>query len=98
MSAEGSLPRDGDTGTTAEEVELAQVLESYLAQLEAGRPADPEGLIAAHPASGPAPAACLKVMHLAQGLDESGDAACRPSCGRCRGMPSRPCLCRARAP
>jgi len=73
MSAEGPLPRNGDTGATTEEVELAQVLESYLAHLEAGQPADPEGLIAAHPELARPLRACLKVMHLAQGLHESGE-------------------------
>jgi len=74
MSAEGPPPRDGDTGSTTEEAELAQVLESYLAQLEAGRPADPEGLIAAHPELARPLLACLKVMHLAQNLDEPGES------------------------
>ena len=71
MSAEGSLPRNGDTGTSNDEVELAQVLESYLAHLEAGQPADPKKLIAAHPHLARPLRACLKVMHLTQGLDES---------------------------
>jgi eukaryotic-like serine/threonine-protein kinase len=71
MSAEGPVPRDGDTGATTEEAELAQVLESYLAQLEAGRPADPEELVAAHPELARPLRACLKVMHLAHGLDDS---------------------------
>jgi serine/threonine-protein kinase len=76
-SEEGSMPcnvnghGETDTGATSDEVELAQVLESYLAQLEAGEPADPEGLIAAHPKLARPLRACLKVMHLAQGLDES---------------------------
>ncbi|MGO9467716.1 MAG: hypothetical protein ACLQVF_26570, partial [Isosphaeraceae bacterium] len=65
MGAEGHLPREGDTGGTTEEAELAQVLESYLAQLEAGRPADPERLITAHPELARPLRACLKVMHLA---------------------------------
>jgi eukaryotic-like serine/threonine-protein kinase len=71
MSAEGSLPSTGDASVTNEEVELARVLESYLAHLEAGRPADPEGLIATHPELARPLRACLKVMHLAQGLDQS---------------------------
>jgi len=78
MSAQGPPPRDVDTGATTEEVELAEVLESYLAQLEAGRPADPEGLIAAHPELARPLRACLKVMHLAQGLDESGKLPAGP--------------------
>ena len=71
MSAEAHLPLDGNTDANAEEAVLAQVLESYLAQLEAGAPADPDGLIAAHPELALPLRACLKVMHLAHGLDES---------------------------
>ncbi|MGO9924456.1 MAG: protein kinase domain-containing protein, partial [Isosphaeraceae bacterium] len=78
MGAEGHLPREGDTGGTTEEAELAQVLESYLAQLEAGRPADPERLITAHPELARPLRACLKVMHLAQGLDQSGELPIGP--------------------
>jgi eukaryotic-like serine/threonine-protein kinase len=80
MSAADSPPLDGsgNTGATTEELELAQVLESYLAQLEAGRQADPEGLINAHPELARPLRACLKVMHLAQGLGESGDLPARP--------------------
>ena len=82
-------PRDGDTGDTTDEAELARVLESYLARLEAGRPADPEGLIAAHPELARPLRACLKVMHLAQGLDESGAARAAPGRSRHFGpMPS----------
>jgi hypothetical protein len=69
MSAEAPLPLDGNTGATAEEAALAQVLESYLAQLEAGAAAEPEKLIAAHPELSLLLRACLKVMHLAEALD-----------------------------
>ncbi len=78
MSAEGHLPRGGDTGGTTEEAELAQVLESYLAGLEAGRPVDADGLIAAHPELARPLRACLKVMHLVQGLDQSGELPIGP--------------------
>ena len=50
---------------------LARVLESYLAGLEAGRPADPDRLIAAHPELAGPLRACLKVMHLAAGLSDA---------------------------
>ena len=46
------------------------MLESYW-PIEAGRPADPEGLIADNPQLARPLAPCLKVMHLAQGLDKS---------------------------
>ncbi len=78
MSAPDPLPSISETGATTDEVELAQVLESYLAHLEAGRPADPEGLIAAHPGLARPLRACLKVMHLAQGLDEPGELPAGP--------------------
>ncbi len=71
MSAEGSLPLDSSQGASTEEAALAEVLESYLAQLEAGAPADPERLIAAHPELAGPLRICLKAMHLAQGLNET---------------------------
>ncbi|HZW34489.1 MAG TPA: hypothetical protein VFF52_27440 [Isosphaeraceae bacterium] len=75
MSAEAPSPLDGNTGATAEEAALAEVLESYLAQLEAGAPADPERLIADHPELARPLRTCLKVMHLARDLDESAGPA-----------------------
>jgi eukaryotic-like serine/threonine-protein kinase len=73
MSAEAHQPFAGDTGETPEEAALARVLESYLAGLEAGCPADPDALISAHPDLAGPLRACLKVMHLAAGLcDASG--------------------------
>ncbi len=36
MSAEGFLSVDGNTGASSEDAALAEVLESYLARLEAG--------------------------------------------------------------
>ena len=68
MSAEAHQMLDGDDGTTGQESALARVLESYLAGLEAGRPPNPERLIAAHPEMASPLRACLKVMHLAAGL------------------------------
>jgi hypothetical protein len=81
MSAEAHRSVNGDTGEAPEETALARVLESYLAGLEAGRPADPERLIADHPELAGPLRACLKVMHLAAGLshatgrDEAGIVA-----------------------
>ena len=43
----------------------ARVLDEYLAGLEAGRPADPERLLAEHPAIAAQLRACLEVMNLA---------------------------------
>ena len=54
------------------------MLESYLAGLEAGRPADPERLIAAHPELAGPLRACLKVMHLAAGLSDASGPPARP--------------------
>ncbi len=74
MSADGSLPVDGNTGVTSEEAALAEVLESYyLARLEAGTPPDLEGLIAAHPELAGPLRTCLRAMHLAQGLNEPSE-------------------------
>ena len=89
-SAEGSLPGNGERRHSDDEVELARVLESYLADLEAGRPADPERLIAAHPHLARPLRACLKVMHLAAGLSQSGGVANRPSRRECRASEPMP--------
>ena len=50
-----------------------EVLESYLARLEAGAPPDPEGLIAAHPELAGTLRTCLRAMHLAQGLNDPAE-------------------------
>jgi hypothetical protein len=71
MSSEAHRPANGEAGETSQEASLARVLESYLTGLEAGRPADPERLLAAHPELASPLRACLKVMHLAAGLDGS---------------------------
>jgi hypothetical protein len=43
MIADDHMPQNSNTDATADEAALAQVLESYLAQLEAGVPAIPPG-------------------------------------------------------
>ncbi len=91
MSADAPLPLDGSTSTTAEEAELAQVLESYLARLEAGAPADPDGLIAAHPELALPLRACLKVMHLARDLDESAGPPLHANHGPFPARSGQPC-------
>jgi serine/threonine-protein kinase len=50
----------------SDDAEVAQVLDAYLAELEAGRPADPERLLAQHPAIASQLRACLEVMNLAE--------------------------------
>ena len=72
-----------------DEAEVARVLEAYLADLEAGRPADPDRLIAAHPELAGPLRACLKVMHLAAGRAMPAERrGCRPIAGD-RASPSR---------
>jgi hypothetical protein len=93
MSAEKPLPCNGDTGATGDEVELAQVLESYLAGLEAGSPSDPEELIAAHTKLGRPLRACLKVMHFAQGLGEPSLSHAEPLADDGPSLTGEPALC-----
>ena len=74
------------------EVEAALLLEGYLSDLEAGRPVDPEQLIAAHPQFAGQLRACLEVMGLPFGAsaepEEAGgpakvpSTAARPGSGR----------------
>ena len=46
MSRHNGVPHPADEQPGPEDVELAQALESYLAAVEAGRPPDPEQLLA----------------------------------------------------
>ena len=50
----------------------ARVLDAYLAGLEAGRPADPERLLADHPEIADRLRDCLEVMNLADGSPTLG--------------------------
>ena len=64
------------TVEAADDAELGRVLEAYLADLEAGRPADRERLLAEHPAIAKELRACLQVMNLADRMvDASGSAS-----------------------
>jgi serine/threonine-protein kinase len=67
-----------DAFEASEDAELGRVLEAYLADLEAGRPASPERLLAEHPAIARQLRACLQVMNLAERVGEaSGTTAGR---------------------
>jgi serine/threonine protein kinase/tetratricopeptide (TPR) repeat protein len=57
---------------TPDDAEVARVLDLYLAGIEAGRPADPERLLAEHPAIADELRACLDVMQFAECLADDG--------------------------
>ena len=57
-----------------DESEVVRVLDAYLSRVEAGQPADPEKLLAEHPALAGPLRACLKVMNLAGQLAEDSSA------------------------
>ncbi len=68
-------PADDDAGPDASaESEVARVFDGYLADLEAGRAADPARLLAEHPAIAEQLRACLEVMQLADQMAD-GDSA-----------------------
>src|SRR4051794_41770047 len=67
MSDEGSTLPDDGASESSTEVAVALLLEGYLSDLEAGRPADPERLIAAHPHLAGPLRACLEVMCIPMG-------------------------------
>jgi serine/threonine protein kinase len=52
--------------TSTADAELASVLEAYLADMETGRPADPDRLLADHPAIADRLRACLASLHMFQ--------------------------------
>ena len=59
------------TGEGESEDELAQVLDAYLAEVEAGRPVDPEEWVGRHPAIADRLRACLKSLHLVEAAAEA---------------------------
>jgi len=68
-------PDDADAGTAAcDESEVARVFDAYLADVEAGRVADPERLLAEHPAIAEQLRACLEVMQLADQMANGSGA------------------------
>src|SRR5262249_2929297 len=69
-------PPDG-----ADEAELAQVLDAYLAEFEAGRPVDPEAWVGRHPAIADRLRACLKGLHLIEAAAETLALAPEPAQG-----------------
>jgi serine/threonine-protein kinase len=63
-------------GDDASDVEVARVLESYLAALEAGQPSDPRRLLEEHPELADRLRACLRVLRVAeQAVQEVSDAS-----------------------
>jgi serine/threonine-protein kinase len=70
-------PRDPSPGSfedhasDALDADAGRVFDAYLAGLEAGEPADPERLLAAHPHLADRLAACLAVMPMAGAMDAS---------------------------
>jgi serine/threonine protein kinase/tetratricopeptide (TPR) repeat protein len=67
-----SLNGDGPPEGEAEgEDELASVLDAYLAEVEAGRPVDPEDWVRRHPAIAGRLRACLKGLHLVEAAAEA---------------------------
>ena len=71
------IPEDRDpvNGTgfneAEDEGELARVLDAYLAEVEAGRPVDPEEWVGQHPAIAARLRACLKSLHLVEAAAEA---------------------------
>jgi len=76
MNPNRSTPPDGPPPGAEDDSEVVRVLDAYLSGIEAGQPADPDKLLADHPALAGPLRAYLKVMHLAGGLAE--DAHARP--------------------
>jgi serine/threonine-protein kinase len=66
---------NGVDASEPQDAEVARVLDEYLAGLEAGRPADPDRLLAEHPTIAGQLRRCLEVMHLAGRVAGSGDVA-----------------------
>jgi eukaryotic-like serine/threonine-protein kinase len=59
---------------TAQQSELARVLDAYLAAVEAGEVVDPDALAAAHPEIAERLRACLSVLRVASRVEGRADA------------------------
>jgi hypothetical protein len=66
MSAQPAVASNGSGAASSGDVELTRVLETYLANLEAGRPVDANRLLAEHPAIADRLRACLASLHLVE--------------------------------
>jgi hypothetical protein len=78
-SLNGAGPSDvGGEGQGEGEDELAAVLDAYLAEVEAGRPVDPEDWVRRHPAIAGRLRACLRSLHLVEAAAEALDVASGP--------------------
>ncbi len=76
MIADGRPSLNGDEPLSLEgedEDELAAVLDAYLAEVEAGRPVDPEDWVRRHPAIAGRLRACLRSLHLVEAAAEALD-------------------------
>jgi tetratricopeptide (TPR) repeat protein len=67
MSSDGLAAGGGDNDGS-QDSEVARVFDAYLAEIEAGRPADPRGLLDRHPHLAGPLRACLEVMRLTDSL------------------------------
>jgi serine/threonine-protein kinase len=65
MTRASDPPVDADHLESSDDSELGRILEAYLADLEAGRPVDPERLLAEHPSLADQLRSCLAVVNLA---------------------------------
>ena len=91
-SLNGVVPPADEGGV---EDELAAVLDAYLAEVEAGRPVDPEEWIRRHPAIAGRLRACLRSLHLVEAAAEALAIASGPDGGP---APARRAPARGRRP
>jgi serine/threonine protein kinase len=76
MSTQQAVAVNGSGTASSGDAELTRVLEAYLTDLEAGRPVDPDRLLADHPAIADRLRACLASLHLVE--EEGGIFGAEP--------------------
>ncbi len=74
MNPNHSSPPDGLPPGAEDDSEVMRILDAYLSALEAGQPADPDKLLADHPALAGPLRAYLEVMHVAGRLADGSHA------------------------
>ena len=76
MNTNRSLPPNGTSRGSEEDSEVVRILDAYLSGIEAGQPADPDKLLADHPALASQLRAYLELMQMAGRVaEDSGRCA-----------------------
>jgi serine/threonine protein kinase len=90
MNTTANLEDDRRTRSQATEEELVRVMEAYIAEVEAGRPVDPERLLSEHPSIAEPLRACLATLDFVRRAARSLSRSTRGAAGETSAEPVLP--------